>query len=163
VEAFGESTAVNSSGVIVSSDRRELWTVPVSEAKLQSIGRDRVILGGLGWRESVVVDRRGWIAVGNASIYHVWLKAENREAVRSFTADPATAEPTVAGRNVTMEGTDDGQFSLHVRHENETLGSSTIPAENETATAGGLTFHRKGATIVATHDGTRVPMFRRER
>jgi membrane associated rhomboid family serine protease len=163
VEAFGESTAVNSSGVIVTSDRRQLWSTQVSKTKLQSVGRTRVILGGLGWRESVVVDRRGWIAVGNASVYHVWLKAGGRDAVRSFTAPPSTAEPTIAGRNVTVAGTDDGTFTLTVRRENRTLGTTAVPGENETTTTAGLRFRRQDDRILATHDGTRVPVFRSER
>jgi membrane associated rhomboid family serine protease len=163
VEAFGESTAVNSSGVIVSSEQRKLWSVPISKTKLQSVGRDRVILGGLGWREPVVADRRGWIAVGNATVYHVWLKVEGRDAVRSFTAEPATAEPTIDGRNVTISGTDDGGFSLTVRRGNETIGTTDVPGANETALAGDLSFSRRNGRILAIHDETRVPVFRRER
>jgi hypothetical protein len=121
-----------------------------------------VILGGLGWREPVVADRRGWIAIGNGSVYHVWLKPKDSEAVRSFTSPPSTAEPTIAGRNVTVAGTDDGSFGLHVRRENRTLGTTELPGENETTTAGGLTFHRGDRRIFATYNETRVPVLRRE-
>jgi hypothetical protein len=162
VEAFGESTAVDSSGVIVTSDDRELWSVPVSTTRLQSTGRDRVILGGLGWREPVVADRRGWIAIGNGSVYHVWLKPKGGNATLSFTAPPRTAEPTIAGRNVTVDGTDEGAFALHVHRENRTLGTTTLPGENETTTAGGLTFRREAGRVVATYEETRVPVLRRE-
>jgi hypothetical protein len=162
VEAFGESTAVNSSGVIVTSDDRQLWSVPVSATKLQSAGRDRVILGGLGWREPVVAARRGWIAIGNGSVYHVWLKSKGGNATLSFTAPPRTAEPTIAGRNVTVAGTDDGAFALDVRRENRTLGTTELPGENETTTAGGLTFHRGQRRVFATYEETRVPVLRKE-
>src|SRR5699024_2056350 len=87
VAAFGESTALNASGVIASSARRHLWTTAVQASRLAFTGRAAVRLGGLGWDERIRVSRTGWRA-GDDRAYKVWLNrsTESRVGYRSAPA-----------------------------------------------------------------------------
>ncbi len=52
---------------------------------------------------------------------------------------------------------DDGTFVLEVTAaETDAVATTTVPAANETTTAGGLTFDRENESIYAAADGTRV-------
>ena len=162
VEAFGESTTVTTSGVIVRSRERNLWVTAVPRARLSFAGRVPVRLGGVGWRDRVIVERHGWTAVGGNTTYRVTLATDDR-TVTAFVAPPVRAEPVVAGRNVSVRATDDG-FRLAVAADGHTV-TAPLPGANETAVADGLRFVRDGRAVVAVHEPsrTRVPVATRER
>ena len=154
------------SGVIVVSDERELWTVAVSEEILAFEGEERVTVGGVGWRETVHVERTGWEVLGNGTVYAVDLEPEGEEeAIRAFTSDPARANAELGDRSVEVVPTDDG-FDLVVTADGETVGSSPIPEVGESATVDDLTFttvDEEGTTrVVAETDDVRVPIAERE-
>ncbi|WP_348608475.1 rhomboid family intramembrane serine protease [Halobaculum rarum] len=147
VEAFGETTGVTTSGVVVRNPGRGVWTTAVSKGRLAFAGRQRVVLGGVGWREEITVTRRGWTtAGGDGPAYRVTLTHDD-ETTLAFRSNASTAEPQIAGRNVSVVPTESG-FELLVRGGNESARTS-LPGENETTTANGLTFVRDGRAVFA--------------
>ena len=160
VEAFGRSTTVNTSGVIVKNADREIWTTAVSRGNLAFWGYRAVDVGGTGWRETVWVQRVGWVAANGGPTYRVdAIRNETRSTL--FTSEPARAEPRIDGRNVTVAAVAGG-FELRVTHGNET-DSAALPAANETVTAGGLAFVREDDAVFAERGETRVRIATRER
>jgi membrane associated rhomboid family serine protease len=160
VEAFGEETSVNTSGVIVRSERRELWMTAVRTERLAFAGRATVRLGGVGWHERVVANRTGWTAVGGGTTYRVTLRHGDRR-VPVFAAPPATAAPVLDGRNVSVAARPEG-FVLGVRQGGQNH-TAPLPAHNASVRAGGLRFVRNGSRVIAVDGETRVPVARRER
>ncbi|GAA0460809.1 rhomboid family intramembrane serine protease [Halococcus dombrowskii] len=159
VAAFGESTTVNASGVIVTSERRHLWTTAVQASRLAFTGRATVRLGGLGWDERIRVSRSGWQA-GDDRAYKIWLNRSNQTRV-GYRSAPATADATIRGKNVSIVPRTRG-FGIVVSRANETLGRAPLP-NNGTTRAANLTFSREGRTLFAATGATRVPIAERER
>lgn len=161
LEAFGESTAVKTSGVIVVSEQRHIWTQQLSRARLAFAGNSRVTVGGIGWRKRIGALRRGWSAAGNGTAYMVWLKPPNGSWQLSFTSEPVRAEPRIAGRNVSVVP-EDGGFSLQVSRNNTTLGRVPIPENDESVRVAGLRLVRDEDHVVAVANGTRVRVATKE-
>ena len=159
VEAFGETTQVNTSGVIVRSRERGIWMTAVSKGRLDFAGTSRVRLGGVGWRETVRVERRGWNAVGGGTVYRVALVYGGHN-VTAYTSPSVRAEPVVAGRNVSVEAAPEG-FQLNVSVGNRSV-TGPVPAVNETASVGGLDFVNVEGRVYAVNGGTRVRVARVE-
>jgi membrane associated rhomboid family serine protease len=153
VSAFGETTNVTTSGVIVESRRRGIWTTAVTKGRLDFAGDTRVRLGGVGWRESVRVQREGWDVVGNGSVYRVSLAHGDRN-VTAYTSPPMRAEPIVGGRNVSVVARPD-RFLVNVTRANRTA-SAPMPANDSSVTLLGVRFVRNETKVFATYDGTRV-------
>lgn len=155
IELFNETTAVQASGVIVVSDSRHLWTEAESSGSLAFWGERAIHVGDVGWKETVRAKRIGWRVVGGNPVFFVSLKPPGGEYTRVFASNNTTARPTIDGRNVTVSP-QDGEFRLVVSNNTTTLGRTTIPGQNTTTTAGGLTFVRNGTRVFATRGGTRV-------
>ena len=146
-EAFGESTAVNTSGVVVRNPERGVWTTAVSRGRLAFAGTQQVVLGGVGWREVVRVDRRGWTTVGDdPPAYRVTLTSDG-ETRLAHLSNASTAEPLIEGRRVSVVPTQTG-FELLVEGGNDSV-TAPIPGQNETVTANGLSFVRDGRSVFA--------------
>ena len=160
VEAFGRSTSVNTSGVIVANADREIWTTAVSEGNLAFWGYRAVDVGGTGWRETVWVQRTGWVAANGGSTYRVdAVRDETRSTL--FTSEPARAEPRIDGRNVTVAAVESG-FELRVDGGGE-RDVAPIPATNESVTLRGVTFVRESDALFAERGETRVRIAELER
>jgi membrane associated rhomboid family serine protease len=159
VSAFGESTTVNASGVIVTSERRHLWTTAVRASRLAFTGQAAVRLGGLGWDERIRVSRTGWRA-GDERAYKVWLNRSTSSRL-GYRSTPATADATIRGKNVSIVPRRQG-FGLIVSRANETLGRAPLPG-NGTTRAANLTFSRNGRQLFAAVGETRVRVAKRER
>jgi membrane associated rhomboid family serine protease len=160
VEAFGRSTSVQTSGVIVGNPDRQIWTTAVSRGNLAFWGYRAVDVGGTGWRETVWVQRTGWVAVGGNATYRVdTIHDESRSTV--FVSDPASAEPRLDGRTVAVAAAEDG-FDLRVTHEGATT-TAPIPPVNESVTLHDVTFVRDGAAVYAERGDSRVRVADRER
>lgn len=161
VEAFGRSTSVNTSGVIVSNPDREIWTTAVSEGNLAFWGYRAVDVGGTGWRETVWVQRVGWVAVNGGPAYRVdAVRNETRRTL--FTSDPARAEPRIDGRSVVVAATPDG-FELSVVGGSGNNVTAPLPAANESVTVRGITLVRENGVVFAERGETRVRVAYRER
>ncbi len=161
VSAFGESTQLRTSGVIVVNTNRHLWWRAASKGRLAHAGRQAVPVGGLGWRRVVVANRTGWSAAGGGAAYRVRLRVRGGPSTVAYTSDPATARPVVAGRNVSVAPVAGG-FNVSVARNNTTLASVPIPARNETVAVGGITLVREESNLVATANGTRVRVASKE-
>jgi len=159
VEAFGETTQVNTSGVIVRDRERGIWMTAVSKGRLDYAGTTRVRVGGVGWRETIRVERTGWTAVGGGTAYRVRL-VHGEQNVTAYTSPPAQADPVISGRNVAVEAGAD-QFRLNVSVKNRSV-TAPMPAANETITVGGLNFVNLRGRIYAIDGGTRVRVARAE-
>jgi len=159
VEAFGETTRVNTSGVIVRNRDRGIWMTAVSKGRLDFTGTTRVHVGGVGWRESVRVERTGWDAIGGGTVYRVRLVYAGRN-VTAYTSPPAASDAVIAGRNVSVEATTDG-FRLNVSLGNRSA-THPMPAVNETSSVGGLEFTNVDGRIYALSGSTQVRVARRE-
>lgn len=159
IEAFGETTAVNTSGVIVRSEDRGIWTTAVTKGRLAFAGQAPVRLGGIGWRQTVYAQRDGWNVLGNGTAYRVALgDADSAEIV--YTSKPVRAGPQLAGRNVTVVPETD-QYYIRVEHRNQTL-SARLPAKNESVTVGGLTFRRDRSKVYVSYGRTRLQLLTKE-
>ncbi|MEF8791680.1 MAG: rhomboid family intramembrane serine protease [Haloarculaceae archaeon] len=161
VDVPGLNTSVRTSGVIVVSEERGIWWTAYGRSEIAFAGERRVRLGGVGWRESVVVNRTGWTVVGGPATYTVSLRRAGEAPKPAWTADPSTAEPTIQGRNVTVYPIEEG-FGLRVTRGNVTLGRAVVPAVNATVEAGGLTFTNREGDLFAVANGTRVRVAARE-
>lgn len=159
VELFGETTAVNSSGVIVRNPERQIWTTAVTKGRLAFAGRALVRVGGVGWRETLVAVRAGWRASGGDVAYHVHLRHDG-ERVSAFTSPSAEADPVIAGRNVSVVAESD-RFLLAVARDDGTV-RAPIPERNESVLLDGVLFTREGRRVYAENDGTRVQVAAKE-
>ncbi len=148
---------INTSGVVVTNERRQIWLTEVGAARLENRGRASVLVGGLGWRERVFVNRTGWSLAGGGSVYQVYLRPAGENRTLGYASEPARAAPVVAGRNVSMRSVD-GEFRFVVSQGNETVGTAPVPANGSAVDAGGLTFSRDGSEVVAVQNETRVPI-----
>ncbi|MFC7165794.1 rhomboid family intramembrane serine protease [Halospeciosus flavus] len=162
IEAFGETTQVNASGVVVRNPDRHVWTEAVSRGELAFYGTSTVKVGGVGWVETIQAHREGWVAAGGGPVYRVALRERGGSWETVFRSDPATADPTVAGRNVTLAVTNTS-FRVRVQRGNETLDSAPLPAANESVSVGGLRLVREESTLYAVHNETRVQVAHEER
>ncbi|MDG5758145.1 rhomboid family intramembrane serine protease [Natronococcus sp. A-GB1] len=131
-----ESIESQQDGLLLASDEREIATVAVRDDVLAYAGEETVHVGGLGWRESVDVDRTGWEVVGNETAYAVDLEVGN-ETTRTFVTDPVEAEATVGGYKMSVAPTEEG-FSLRITEDGTEVGETAIPDANESTTVGEL-------------------------
>ncbi|NHX36421.1 MULTISPECIES: rhomboid family intramembrane serine protease [Halolamina] len=159
VTLFGETTQVTTSGVIVANPDRKIWLSVVPRGRLAANGRATVVVGGIGWRDTVTAVRRGWTAVGGDTAYAVALDHDaQRRTV--FTSAPAQAEPRIAHQNVSVAAGNDS-FYLLVSEGNETV-RRPLPGTNESVTVRNVTFYGEDGRVVAVHNGTRVTVLREE-
>ncbi len=154
---------VDSSGLIVVSERRNIWWEEVSAARLRSQGAATVRVGGLTWNEDVRATRETWAVAGGNSTFNVRLgpaAVEERPVV--FRDDPARSDAKIDGRNISVAPTDD-RFELVVSRGGDDLGSVEVPADNETVSVGGITFLREESNLIAERGETRVRIAQRSR
>lgn len=137
VDLGPEATAeVNYTGVIVESAPREFWTIGVRAQQLEYSGNGTVLVGGIGWREVVTVNRSGWDVVGGGTAYVVNLTHDG-STTRSFTSDPVQAPTRIEGHRLTIVPMST-EMGVRVTGPNETA-TVGLPAVNESVTVGELT------------------------
>ena len=159
IEVAGETTQLNTSGVIVRNTDRHIWTTPITRAELADSGEEQLHLGGLGWRETVTVSREGWAAVGGDTAYRVTLSHddENRTA---FQSPPAESESLLAGNRISIAPADAG-FTVEA-DDGDRVVSEPVPAVNESVRLGEIEIVNDGSRLVATYDETAVRVATRE-
>ncbi|WP_458187566.1 rhomboid family intramembrane serine protease [Haladaptatus sp. NG-WS-4] len=162
VSLGGETTRVNTSGVVVVNEDREIWSREVSKGRLAHRGQVTVRVGGLGWSEAVQVKRIGWSANGGGAAYHVWLHPASGSWRHAFASDPVTAGPVLAGKNVSIVPRN-RQFAIRLTEENNsTVATAPLPDRNESVELGGIEFVRENGKLVGVVDETRVVVARKE-
>lgn len=148
-----QETKIPASGVIVYNRKRNVWSVAASTSQLKSNGAARVVVGGVGWRETVVATRTGWSVVGGDQTYHVLLYPPGGNPHLAYTADPATAEAIIANRTVTIRAKR-RRFDIALGTGNETVGVVGMPNAGANATLGDFRFERRGRKLYVSHNGT---------
>jgi membrane associated rhomboid family serine protease len=161
VSFFNQTTQVRTSGVIVTSEERRIWQQAVSKGRLAFLGSAGVDVGGVGWRETVGVVRRGWKATGGSAVYKVWLVPPDGEPRLAFRSDASAARAVIDGRNVTVAPGED-EFRLHVVRGNTTIGEAPIPTSGNATEAGGLRFLNRDGTLFAARNETLVQVAEEE-
>ena len=149
IEGAGESTRLNTSGVIVRNTDRHIWSTAVTKSELANQGDADIRLGGLTWEETVTASRTGWQAVGGDTTYRVTLSHDNRTRPL-YNAGVVEAEPIVAGQRVSLNATATG-FSVGVDE-----AVAELPANNESTTLGRLTLRRQDSRLVAVNNRTQT-------
>ena len=150
---------ITESGVIVASADREIWTVAVSDSRLALRGEASVVVGGVGWRERVTVDRTSWSVAGNDSVYAVALARGGGQSRTVYRSDPSTVDGRIAGRNLTLR-LRENDFEIAVHRNGTTLDRGPVPANMSSREIGGLTFERNRSRLYAAGNGTRVVVAR---
>ncbi|MFC6797888.1 MULTISPECIES: rhomboid family intramembrane serine protease [unclassified Haladaptatus] len=161
ISAFNETTRVNTSGVIVISEERHIWTTAVTSGRLAFSGQETVRVGGVGWQETVTVTRDGWTVAGNSAVYKIHLQRGGADKVLAFTSDESRADLTVSNRNITFTPSRTG-YDVIVTRGNDTLERALLPAPNESVAVGGLDFRRTDDKIYVSDNGTRIQVAARE-
>ncbi|AFZ74715.1 rhomboid family intramembrane serine protease [Natronobacterium gregoryi] len=162
-----ETLETRHSGVIVVNEDREIWTVGTQNYTLEHDGDASVVVGGVGWHETVDVTRTGWDVLGNGTAYGVDLEVGG-ETTRSFASDPIRATVQIDGNEVALVPADDADEPFEVRVEGDGGGTdaTAIPSVDETTTAGDLEFTVEDAghavELIAAADDTAVPIAERE-
>ncbi|HET7322716.1 MAG TPA: rhomboid family intramembrane serine protease [Halococcus sp.] len=162
ISAFGETTEVNTSGVIVTNEHRQIWVPAVRESKLAFAGCATVRLGGIGWTERVTVSRTGWKTIGGEHAYVIRFSRGEEKKRIAYLSEPATAEPTIRGKNVSIMPSRKG-FRLVVSWANRTLGRAPLPKNGTTTHAANLTFSRNGKKLFVSVGETRVRIAKTEK
>jgi membrane associated rhomboid family serine protease len=155
---FENAFQFNTSGVIVTSDRRNAWEVVVPAGRLAVNGRAVVPVGGPGWRDTVVVNRTGWKVVNGASTYRVFLRYEG-ERRQTFTADPVEVPAVINNSRIRIRPAEEG-FALNVSRNETVIERAGVPQAGQNVTVADITFNRTGKTLRAIHDGTRITIAR---
>jgi len=161
VPYFEQATNVSASGVVVANTERSLWTEQVSAGELAFYGDTAVTVGGLGWKETVWVHRRGWVTDGGGAVYNVYVDPPEADWRHAYASESATADPVLDGQRVRLAA-DGGAFGVEVVENGSVVGATGIPGENETASAGTLTFERNATRLLARHENTTVTVAREE-
>lgn len=154
---------IRSSGLIVVSERRNIWWEEVSAARLESAGAATIRVGGPTWSEGVRATRTTWAVAGGNATYHVRLglaTVDDGGRPVVFRADPVEADVVVDGRRLSVAPAGEG-FEVAVSSHNETVGTAAVPAENGTVTTGGITLVREDRNLFAERGRTRVRIARR--
>lgn len=156
VGPFDDAVTLESSGVIVSSDQRQIWLEAVTSQRLAFTGEETVYIGGPGWREAIHVERTGWEPIGSETVYQVWIQEDGAERQLVYESNGSTADVRIDDRDVGV-ASEDGEFVLEVTAaEADTGTTAPIPEEDESIEANGIGFERDGGTIYAISDGTKV-------
>jgi len=161
--ALGVSTAYETSGVVVVSERRQLWSRAISPGALASSGRRSVLLGSPGNEKRVTARRTGWNVNGAGTAYRVLLRAPDGPWTQVHQSGPQRADLRIQNRSITFT-VEHGAFHLHVSGPNGTpTAIGEVPEPEENVTIGGLQFERVRSALVArTDNGTAVPVARKE-
>jgi len=157
IPLVGDALTVNSSGVVVTSERRNAWEVAVPRERLAVRGRVTVPVGGLGWRETVVVNRTAWSVIDGPSTYRVFVGRAGSSPGEVYTADPAVVPAVVNGSKIAIRPGSDG-YELAVSRNGSVVDTGPVPAVGRNVTVADIRFNRTGDRLRAIHDGTRLPI-----
>lgn len=147
------STAVTTSGVIVTDRANGIWTTAVSADELAFEQRAQIPLAVDGQRVQVKVVTDRWQVLGNDSAYRVRTTAPS--SVPLFESPMSTAAPRIADQRITLVPTPEG---FDVRSGGQTR---RLPAVNETVQVGAVVLRTQEQQVVAEAPGVEVVVFTR--
>jgi hypothetical protein len=157
VPFLGDAFSVNASGVVVVSDRRNAWEVVTPAGDLKVRGRVSVPVGGLGWRETVVVNRTTWSVLDGGATYKVYAHRPGEPRREVFRADPAVVPAVVNDSRIAIRPSDGG-YEVAVARNDTVIATGPVPAPTRNVTVGDIRFNRTGSRLRAIYGGTRVPI-----
>jgi membrane associated rhomboid family serine protease len=152
-----DAFSVNASGVVVSSERRNAWEVVAPAGTLKVRGRISVPVGGLGWRETVVVNRTTWSVIDGGATYKVYAHRSGQARREVFRADPAVVPAIVNDSRIAIRPSDSG-YRLAVARNDTVVDTGPVPPRTRNVTVGDIRFNRTGGRLRASYGGTRVPI-----
>jgi membrane associated rhomboid family serine protease len=156
VSLLGETTRVETSGVIVISEDRHVWTTGIGKARLRFAGRNTLRVGGVGWRERVVARRIGWSAAGGGAAYKIYLRRGGADDLRqAYASERAVADPQLRNRTVAVAPAEDG-FAVELLDNESVVTSASIPAAGESVNLSSITIENDDDTLFASYNGTRI-------
>ena len=161
VPGVGTPLSAEVSGVVVASDRRDLWGVAVSASELAFDGGATVPVGDATWREVVRIDRNEWSFLDGNSTYRVTAEHDGNRRVL-FTAEDAVSETVIDGLTPRIEATDTG-YTLALERNGTVLDRTAIPDTGAAVELADIAFERTEDTLVASHRNTTVTLARFER
>ncbi len=145
--------SVTVSGVIVTSDERNIWERAVSANELAFDGRVAIPVGDTTWREIVYVDRTAWSFTEGNSTAKVFGTVGDEEWTLLYRDSPAKSDMRVNGANVSIEPVDEF-YNLTVEQDGQEIASKQLPTENETFRIDGVEYERVNDDIRVSHEGT---------
>jgi len=152
-----DSVSVNVSGVIVASDRRNIWELTTSRNQLAFNGETTVAVGDTTWRETVVVNRTSWQFLDGNRTYTVFGRHDDRPRRVLFEAPPANSSVIMNASRISIQPSD-GRYELVVRQNESVVGIEQIPRGNGTVTTGDITFERVENTLFARYQATEIQL-----
>lgn len=168
VPVVRDSLSVNMSGVIITSENRNAWSLETSATSLAQYGGSYFAVGDATWRETVYINRTEWELAGRNTTYKVYGSHDGPRKLL-FTAESAVASPVINGSRVWIEPSEDGydlfvtngstvksQEGTVVVDEGSILGREPVPGHNESVRIGGILFERTDDTLVAISGRTRI-------
>ena len=161
IPGVGSPLSATTSGVVVASDRRNLWGVAVSAGRLAFDGDATVAVGDATWRETVYVDRTQWSFLDGNTTFRVAGYHDDRWH-SLHTDSPAVSNSRVAGANVSIAATPEG-YELVVRQDSTTVYRGPVPEDNETVLVGNRRFERDGDSLFVRYDDTELRLAAFER
>lgn len=159
--AFGETTRVNASGVIVANPDRTVWTEAISKGRLAFGGKRTTKVGGIGESTTITATRAGWDTVGGPPAYQISLQPDGETETWVYASDPATAAPIIGGENVTIRP-ERGEFYVAVTRNEQTIDEARMPDRNASITLGSLTLDRREGRLLVIRNDTRVTVAEKE-
>ena len=148
IPVIDRGLSVNESGVVVTSNSRNAWEVVVSRGRLAFRGQASLPVGGLGWRERVVVNRTQWSVTGGGAAYNVYLRRPGHQRKLAFGSDPATAGPVVNGTRVRVTPVaGPGGYRIELLNNDTVTATAPVPSAGANRTLQGLTFNRTGSRL----------------
>lgn len=151
----GELLSVESSGVIVTSDERNIWALQTPADELAFEGYAVAVVGDLTTREVVVLNHTQWTLAGGNTTYKVygqhWQVMDEQRLL--FASPPARAGPVINGTTFGIAPSAEF-YDIAVLRDNETVERTPVPPHNESVTLRGVTFTRDEDRLVATHQNT---------
>lgn len=143
---FGSETS--SEGVVVVNEEREIQTVETTDDELEAAGEATVRIGGIGWAETISVEREGW-ETGGETVYTVDFETDNGPPEQVYASDAANADAVVDGREMIIEPAEQS-FEIVIEDENGGSERAPIPESGESVTVEGITVSNEGDRLIAS-------------
>lgn len=155
VSFLDQNLRIDRSGVIVVNERRNIWEAVIKKGGLAFRGTGRVTVGGLGWRETVYVNRTTWTVVDGGATYTVYVRRPGEPRKQVYIDEPVIVPAILDGKRVAIRPSTDG-YRLAVSENETTLARAPMPGPGENVSLANLTFSREGASLVASFERTRI-------
>lgn len=157
VPGASETFSVEVSGVIVSSDERNVWAIDTPRERLAFEGLSVVVVGDATWREVVILNRTEWEMTGGNTTYkvfgQVWQSGDDRKQL--YADEQVEAAPTINGSRISIEPSAEF-YDVVVERNGTVIDTARVPSKNESVEIAGITFEREDDELYAIHDRTEI-------